>query len=362
LINFTVTEAGLEDQLLATVVKMERPDLAAQSEELIQQQNGFKIKLKELEQGLLRQLAESKGDILEDIELIESLEFSKKLSTEITEKVEIAKITEENIKIASEFYRPAASRGALVFFLLNELYKVHSFYKFSLDSFIIVVKRAIKIVAERMKKAKEADADGGDEADGADGEGKKEDAGGEDEDGPTGELSPKSLAERVNALLESITFQAFNFCRRGTFEDHKLIISTMLTFRILIRKKLIDQSEYDSLIKKEVALEPPHQPESLKFIPESMWPAVKGLENVKCFDNIVSKMESEALMWRKWYSDEKPESCDLPKSVATLPLFHRALLLRAMRPDRLTYALREFVGNNMGLEYIESPPFDIVRT
>jgi len=148
---------------------MERPDLAAQSEELIQQQNGFKIKLKELEQGLLRQLAESKGDILEDIELIESLEFSKKLSTEITEKVEIAKITEENIKIASEFYRPAASRGALVFFLLNELYKVHSFYKFSLDSFIIVVKRAIRIVAEKMKKAKaEADADGGDEAVGAD--------------------------------------------------------------------------------------------------------------------------------------------------------------------------------------------------
>jgi dynein heavy chain len=29
LINFTVTESGLEDQLLALVVKMERPDLAA---------------------------------------------------------------------------------------------------------------------------------------------------------------------------------------------------------------------------------------------------------------------------------------------------------------------------------------------
>jgi dynein heavy chain len=39
LINFTVTEAGLEDQLLTLVVKKERPDLAAQSEELIQQQN-----------------------------------------------------------------------------------------------------------------------------------------------------------------------------------------------------------------------------------------------------------------------------------------------------------------------------------
>jgi len=37
LINFTVTENGLEDQLLSLVVKMERPDLAAQKEEIVQQ-------------------------------------------------------------------------------------------------------------------------------------------------------------------------------------------------------------------------------------------------------------------------------------------------------------------------------------
>ena len=36
LINFTVTESGLEDQLLALIVKKERPDLAAQKEEIIQ--------------------------------------------------------------------------------------------------------------------------------------------------------------------------------------------------------------------------------------------------------------------------------------------------------------------------------------
>lgn len=163
LINFTVTEAGLEDQLLSIVVELERPDLAAQKKELVQQQNEFKIKLGELEADLLKKLAESKGDILDDIELIESLEFSKKLSIEINEKVEKAKITEEVINIASEHYRPAASRGALVFFLLNELYKIHSFYKFSLDSFIIVVKRAIKLVADSMKKSKVADGEGGEE-------------------------------------------------------------------------------------------------------------------------------------------------------------------------------------------------------
>jgi hypothetical protein len=37
---------------------------------------------------------------------------------------------------------------------MNELYKIHSFYKFSLDSFIIVVQRAINIVAEQMNPKK----------------------------------------------------------------------------------------------------------------------------------------------------------------------------------------------------------------
>lgn len=153
----------------------------------------------ELEAGLLKQLAESKGDILDDIELIESLEYSKKLSVEINEKMEKGKITEEVINVTSENYRPAASRGALVFFLLNELYKIHSFYKFSLDSFIIVVKRAIKIVADRMKKQK-APAEEGEEG--------EEPAEGEEPppEEEEAEMTPGTLKNRVLALVESITY------------------------------------------------------------------------------------------------------------------------------------------------------------
>jgi dynein heavy chain len=294
LINFTVTESGLEDQLLALVVKKERPDLAAQKEELIQQQNGFKIKLKELESGLLKQLAEAKGDILEDIALIESLEYSKKLSSEIQEKVEIAKVTEENINVSSEFYRPAASRGALVFFLMNELYKIHSFYKFSLDSFVIVVNRAIDIVAAKDK----ALANGGEvEGENAGGEKAEEEAAPVEEAKPeveevveeaeVAEMTPRTLSKRVDDLTSSITYQAFNYTRRGSFEAHKLIISTMLCFRILVRNGSLKQNEVDHLVKKEVALEPPHQAEALKFIPEIAWAAVKGLETLKVFEHII---------------------------------------------------------------------------
>lgn len=93
LINFTVTEGGLEDQLLDLVVLMERPDLSAQSIELIQMQNNFKITLGELEADLLQRLANSTGDILEDVPLVENLERSKALSIEIAAKVAVAKET-----------------------------------------------------------------------------------------------------------------------------------------------------------------------------------------------------------------------------------------------------------------------------
>lgn len=52
---------------MALVVKKERPDLASTKEQLIQDLNGYKIKLNQIQASLLKQLAEQKGDILDDI-------------------------------------------------------------------------------------------------------------------------------------------------------------------------------------------------------------------------------------------------------------------------------------------------------
>lgn len=117
---------------------------------------------------------------------------------------------------------------------MNELCKIHSFYKFSLDSFVIVVKRAIDLVAaaDRAKKLAAAGggADAGEPAEGeeaAEGEGEEKPeeaaaeekpADGEEEPAVIEEMTPKTLAKRVDDLTESITYQAFNYTRRGTFE------------------------------------------------------------------------------------------------------------------------------------------------
>lgn len=53
--------ANVRLQLLNLVVRKERPDLADLGEQLVEQQNGFKIKMKELEDNILYKLATAEG-------------------------------------------------------------------------------------------------------------------------------------------------------------------------------------------------------------------------------------------------------------------------------------------------------------
>ncbi len=132
LINFTVTRDGLEDQLLAAVVSKERPDLEKLKADLTRQQNEFKITLKELEDSLLARLSAAEGNFLGDYALVENLETTKRTAIEIEEKVKEAKVTEVKINEARELYRPAAARASLLYFILNDLNKIHPMYQFSL--------------------------------------------------------------------------------------------------------------------------------------------------------------------------------------------------------------------------------------
>ena len=77
------------------VVKVEKPELEATKEELTHQQNEFKIQLDKLESDLLTKLSDADpATILENIELIESLEVTKKTSMEIQAAQEVAIKTE----------------------------------------------------------------------------------------------------------------------------------------------------------------------------------------------------------------------------------------------------------------------------
>lgn len=54
-----------------------------------------------------------------------------------------AKITSQEIDIAREFYRPAAARASLLYFILNDLNSINPIYQFSLKAFSVVFQKAI---------------------------------------------------------------------------------------------------------------------------------------------------------------------------------------------------------------------------
>jgi len=64
-------------------------------------------------------------------------------------------------------------------------------------------------------------------------------------------------------------------------------------------------------------------------------------------------LDVENLQWKRWCDQEKPEITDLPKAFKEISFFHKLLLLRCLRPDRLLSALTLFIDNNMGSPYVE---------
>ncbi|VUZ40198.1 unnamed protein product, partial [Hymenolepis diminuta] len=74
IINYTVTATGLEGQLLSALVKHEYKELEDKREYLIKETSENKRILKELEDRLLLELATQTGNILDNWELIETLE------------------------------------------------------------------------------------------------------------------------------------------------------------------------------------------------------------------------------------------------------------------------------------------------
>merc|ERR1719183_2230956 len=379
-INFTVTEAGLEDQLNFAIVRLERPDLAREKSKLIAQQNEFKVKLAELEALLLDKLANAEGDLTDDTDLILSLEDAKKTSDEVKEKMVIATETETKINETSENYRPSAQRGALVFFLMMDLRKIHSFYKYSLDAFLVVVTRAVESVTLRKPKepkveeaVPEAAEGGGEEEDeeGEDGEEGEEGEEGEaaeeaepeEEEEEIIELTGKDLKNRVDLLSKIITIFVWLYIARGLFSTHKLIVASMLVFRIMVRSGSLDAHEVNTLYICPPDPAPPPMPENCKsWILDAQWGMLKTLESIPVFKNsgaLTQNMEQDSLGWKRWFQEEKAESADLPRSFRDISPFHRLMLLRVLRPDRIGAALVQFVQDNLGNEFIEMDPFSI---
>ena len=121
--------------MLGDVVRHERPDLEQAKDHLVVSIAADKRQLAELEDKILKLLKESQGNILDDELLINTLNNSKLTSGVIAGRVQEAEHTEKSINEAREHYRPAATRGSILYFVVADLAVVSPMYQYSLSYF-----------------------------------------------------------------------------------------------------------------------------------------------------------------------------------------------------------------------------------
>ncbi|XP_077169770.1 dynein axonemal heavy chain 2 isoform X1 [Paroedura picta] len=210
IVNFAVKEQGLEAQLLGIVVRKERPELEEQKDSLVLNIAAGKRKLKELEDKILKLLNEATGSLLDDVQLVNTLQTSKITATEVTEQVETSEMTEIKIDTAREAYRPCAQRASILFFVLNDMGKIDPMYQFSLDSYIDLFNLSIQ---KSHRSAK--------------------------------------LEERIRYLNEYHTYAVYRYTCRGLFERHKLLFSFQMCAKILEVSGNLKMDEYNFFLRGE---------------------------------------------------------------------------------------------------------------
>jgi dynein heavy chain len=307
LINFIATERGLEDQLLAKVVELERPDLEEKARALTTAAINYQIQLVELEDELLERLANAPDDILSDVPLIEGLEATKSTAIEINEAVESGKKTQREVEEAREAYRPQAAEGAMLYFLLTKLCVIDHMYQYSLDSFLTA----------------------------------KED-----------------LHERVMSLRDSLRMCIFTWVSRGLFERHKLIFLAQLTFNLMKRGTIgtddWNETQFQFLIRAPMKASDPNP---LMWLPPNAWASTAALAELEDFGKFTSDLVEAAPRFREWFNAIAPEDEKLPLDWAGLDRhpFQKMLVVRCLRPDRMASALTNFIRNTLpdGRSYIE---------
>ena len=133
LINFTVTQEGLEEQMLADTVVKERPDVEKKRDEIIVSMANDQKTLKGIENNILKLLNESELEqILDEDTLINVLDESKITSKEINERIAEATVVEAEIKETREKYTNVAIRGSILYFVIADMGRINDMYQNSL--------------------------------------------------------------------------------------------------------------------------------------------------------------------------------------------------------------------------------------
>ncbi|KOX80134.1 Dynein heavy chain 8, axonemal [Melipona quadrifasciata] len=313
IIDFTVTVKGLEDQLLGRVILTEKKELETERTQLIADVTANNRKIKELEANLLHKLTTVEGPLIEDVELMSVLNITKQTAAEINEKLNVARDTELRIDSAREEFRPVATRGSVLYFLICDMSLVNCMYQTSLVQFL----ERFDLSMERSEK------------------------------------SPINQ-RRINFIIEYLTYEIFKYKARGLYEIHKYMFILLMTLKIDLQRDAISYEEFQYFIKGGAALDlNTVAPKPCKWITDVTWLNLIALSALRQFQYIPSQVPASEKLWKQWFDKPAPEEEPIPDGYNALDTFRRLLLIRAWCMDRTLSQSRKYISTSLGEKYAE---------
>ncbi|XP_070701078.1 dynein axonemal heavy chain 8-like [Pempheris klunzingeri] len=313
IIDFTVNMKGLENQLLGRVILREKHELEAERLKLIEDVTANKRKMQELEDNLLYKLSSTKGSLVDDDSMIGILSTTKQTAAEVSAKLSVAADAELKINIAQAEYRPVASRGSILYFLITEMSMVNVMYQTSLSQFL-------KIFDLSLARS---------------------------------EKSPKTN-KRIANIIEYLTYEVFRYTVRGLYENHKFIFTLLLALKIDLQNHKIEHNKFQILIKGGAALDLKTCPSKpFSWILDMVWLNLVELSKLPQFTNIINQVSQNGKPWKAWLNLDAPEDGVIPDGYNSLDVFQKLLLIRSWCPDRTLSQARKYVGDSLGMKFAE---------
>jgi dynein heavy chain 1 len=307
-VNFTVTQSSLQIQSLNDVLKHERPDVDKRRSDLVKAQGEFKVHLRKLEKRLLQALNQSRGNILDDDHVIETLETLKKEAAEISKKmVETEGVMAEVENITLNYSIIARSCSA-VFAVLEQLHHINHFYQFSLQYFVDIFNSVLR---ENPRLNQE-----------------------------------KDHAARVQIILRDLFVTTYQRTSLGVIQKDRITLAMLLAQAAPypMNKSIID-----------VILDEATKGADLSADPGAKQQVMNGLANMSLFKSHLPSVTAE--QWEQFLNEELAENyvpAVWDEDTSEFDRLLRSLLLiKLCRMDRFVPAAERFIVAVFGRELYE---------